>query len=145
MPRQAKSIVIQRPVEDVFAYMDDVSREPEWQPQLIEAEQIPSGPAAVGTKRRYVSDFLGKRVENTYVVKVYEPNTRLVVKTTTDSVLDATSDIRWEAVPEGTRVTMALDGRPRGALRFVPARVMESTFEKEVATTLKRLKERLEA
>lgn len=145
MPRQAKSIVIQRPVEDVFAYMDDVSREPEWQPQLIEAEQIPSGPATVGTKRRYVSEFLGKRVENTYVVKVYEPNTRLVVKTTTDSVLDATSDIRWEAVPEGTRVTMALDGRPRGALRFVPARVMESTFEKEVATTLKRLKERLEA
>jgi len=145
MPRQAKSIVIQRPVEDVFAYMDDVSREPEWQPQLIEAEQIPSGPATVGTKRRYVSEFLGKRVENTYVVKVYEPNTRLVVKTTTDSVLDATSDIRWEAVPEGTRVTMALDGRPRGALRFVPARVMESTFEKEIATTLKRLKERLEA
>ncbi len=145
MPKQAKSIVIQRPVEDVFAYMDDVSREPEWQPQLIEAEQIPSGPATVGTKRRYVSEFLGKRVENTYVVKVYEPNTRLVVKTTTDSVLDATSDIRWEAVPEGTRVTMALDGRPRGALRFVPARVMESTFEKEIATTLKRLKERLEA
>ena len=145
MPRQAKSIVIQRPVEDVFAYMDDVSREPEWQPQLIEAEQIPSGPATVGTKRRYVSEFLGKRVENTYVVKVYEPNTRLVVKTTTDSVLDATSDIRWEAVPEGTRVTMALDGRPRGALRFVPARVMESTFEKEIATTLKMLKERLEA
>lgn len=145
MPKQSKSIVIQRPVEDVFAYMDDVSREPEWQPQLIEAEQIPSGPAAVGTKRRYVSHFLGKRLENTYVVKVYEPNTRLVVKTTKDSVLDATSDIRWEAVPEGTRVTMALDGRPKGALRFVPARVMESTFEKEVATTLKRLKERLEA
>jgi uncharacterized membrane protein len=145
MPRQAKSIVIRRPVEDVFAYMDDVSREPEWQPQLIEAEQIPAGPTVVGTRRRYVSDFLGKRLENTYVVKVYEPNSRLVVQTTKGSILDATSDVRWEAVPEGTRVTMTLDGRPKGALRFVPARMLESTFEKEVSTTLKKLKERLEA
>ena len=145
MPVQARSIVIRRPVDEVFAYMDDVSREPEWQPQLIEAEQLPPGPTTVGTRRRYVSEFMGKRLENTYVVKVYEPNRRLVVESTSDSVLDATSDIRWEPVDEGTRVTMALDGRPRGALRFLPARVLESTFENEVVTTLKRLKERLEA
>ena len=30
--------------------MDDVSREPEWQPQLIEAEQIPAGATGVGTQ-----------------------------------------------------------------------------------------------
>ena len=88
MTRQAKSIVIRRPVEEVFAYMDDVQREPEWQPQLNEAEQIPAGPTAVGTRRRYVSEFMGKRLENTYVVEVYEPNERLVVTTTKDSVLD---------------------------------------------------------
>jgi len=144
MPTQAKSIVIRRPVEEVFAYMDDVRREPEWQPQLIEAEQTPAGPTTVGTKRRYVSDFMGKRLENTYVVKTYQPNERLVVETTRDSVLDATSDIRWESVPEGTRVTMALEGRPKGVLRFVPASLLESTFEKEITTTLERLKERLE-
>lgn len=144
MVRRAKSIVIHRPVDDVFEYMNDVSREPEWQPQLIEAEQSPAGATAVGSRRRYVSEFMGKQLVNTYVVKVYEPNTRLVVETTKDSVLDATSEILWEAVPEGTRVTMVLEGRPKGALRFVPASILESTFEKEVMTTLKRLKERLE-
>jgi len=145
MARCAKSIVINRPVDDVFEYMNDVRREPEWQPQLIEAEQSPAGPTAVGSRRRYVSEFMGKRLVNTYVVKIYEPNDRLVVETTKDSVLDASSEIRWEAVPEGTRVTMALDGRPKGALRFVPASILESTFENEVVTTLKRLKERLES
>jgi len=145
MARCAKSIVINRPVDDVFEYMNDVRRELEWQPQLIEAEQSPAGPTAVGSRRRYVSEFMGKRLVNTYVVKIYEPNDRLVVETTKDSVLDASSEIRWEAVPEGTRVTMALDGRPKGALRFVPASILESTFENEVVTTLKRLKERLES
>lgn len=144
MVRRAKSIVIHRPVDDVFEYMNDVSREPEWQPQLIEAEQSPAGATEVGSRRRYVSEFMGKQLVNTYVVKVYEPNTRLVVETTKDSVLDATSEILWETVPEGTRVTMVLEGRPKGALRFVPASILESTFEKEVMTTLKRLKERLE-
>jgi len=145
MARCAKSIVINRPVDDVFEYMNDVRRELEWQPQLIEAEQSPAGPTAVGSRRRYVSEFMGKRLVNTYVVKIYEPNDRLVVETTKDSVLDASSEIRWEAVPEGTRVTMALDGRPKGALRFVPASILESTFENEVVTTLNRLKERLES
>lgn len=144
MPKQAKSIIIERPVEEVFAYMDDVKREPEWQPQLLEAEQTPAGPTAVGSTRRYVSEFLGKRLENTYVVQRYEPNERLVVETTKDSVMDATSEIRWERVPEGTRVTMSLDGRPKGALRFVPKAILESTFEKEVVATLTRLKKQLE-
>ena len=145
MARHAQSIVINRPVDDVFEYMNDVRREPEWQPQFIEAEQSPAGPTAVGSTRRYVSEFMGKRLVNTYVVKIYEPNARLVVETTKDSVLDASSEILWEEVPEGTRVTMALDGRPKGALRFVPASILESTFEKEVVTTLKRLRERLES
>ena len=91
MARCAKSIVINRPVDDVFEYMNDVRRELEWQPQLIEAEQSPAGPTAVGSRRRYVSEFMGKRLVNTYVVKIYEPNDRLVVETTKDSVLHASS------------------------------------------------------
>ena len=144
MPSHEASVVIRRPVEDVFAYMDDVEHEQEWQPQLVEVEQIPEGPTRVGTRRRYVSEFLGKRLENTYVVLAYEPNRRVALQTTPDSVLDAASEIRWEAVDEGTRVTMTVDGRASGPLRFVPTRLLEATFEKEVRGALARLKERLE-
>lgn len=139
-----KSILIARPLEEVFAYMDDVSLEHEWQPQLLEAEQTPPGTTAVGTRRRYVSDFLGRRVTNTYVVELYEPGRRVVLQSTPDSVVRARTDIRWEAVGEGTRVTMALEGTPTGVLRFVPKALLEATFEKEVASTLERLKARLE-
>ncbi len=144
MARHEQSVIIRRPVADVFAYMDDITRETEWQSQLVEAEQTPAGPTAVGTRKRYVSQFLGKRLENTYVVKVYERNRRLVAESTPDSVLSATSDLRWEEVPEGTRVTMALEGKASGPLRFIPAAMLEATFEKEVGTTLARLKDRLE-
>ena len=145
MPSHEQSIVIRRPVAEVFTYMDDISREREWQPQLLEADQTPPGPTAVGSRKRYVSEFMGIRLENTYVVKVYEPNRRLVCESTPDSILNATSDLRWEEAEGGTRVTMALEGKPSGALRFVPGRMLEATFEKEVRTTLARLKDQLEA
>jgi len=142
--RYEKSVIIRQPVETVFAYMDDISRESEWQPQLVEAEQLPPGPTAVGSRKRYVSEFLGKRLENTYVVLTYEPNARLVCETTPDSVLSATSDVRWEPVEGGTRVTMAVDGSASGPLRFIPTRMIEAKFAAEVDATLSRLKERLE-
>ena len=138
------SVVIDRPVKDVFEYMDDISREHEWQPQLVEAEQIPPGPAVVGTQRRYVSDFMGRRVENTYVIRTYEPNQRIVLETTEDSSLRATTEIRWRSASGGTEVTMSFDGTPTRALRFLPRRMLEATFDKEVKSALARLKERLE-
>lgn len=145
MPRKEVSIVIQRPLEEVFAYMDDVSHEPEWQPQLIEAEQTPPGPSRAGTRRRYVTEFLGKRLENTYVVLGHEPNRRVVLQTTPDSALEASSEIRWEEVDGGTRVTIILEGRAKGPLRFVPDALLEASFDRELRSALARLKEQLEA
>ena len=144
MPEGAASIFIGRPVEEVFAYMNDVSREHEWQPQLREAAQSPPGPPRVGTERRYVSEFMGRRVENTYVIRAYEPNRRLVLETTPDSSLSAKTEVRWVPAEGGTEVAMSIEGSPKGPLKFVPRRLLEATFEKEVERTLSLLKERLE-
>ena len=144
MPSHTESVLIRRPVAEVFAYMDDIDREREWQPQLLEAEQSPPGPTQVGTRRRYVSDFMGRRLENTYLVTVYEPDQRLVCESAPGSALQATSEIQWEAVDGGTLVTMGLEGSPSGALRFVPGKLLEGVFRKEVESALARVKEILE-
>lgn len=144
MPRYEASIVIARPVSRVFAYMDDITREHEWQPHLVEAEQIPDGPTTVGTLKRYVSEFMGKKLRNTYVVQAYEPDRRVVCESTEDSVLSATTEIRWENAGGATRVTMSMDGSASGPLRLVPARVLEKKFAQEVDGALERLKLRLE-
>jgi uncharacterized membrane protein len=144
LPKRVK-IDIERPLEDVYRYMNDVEREPEWQPNLREAEQLPPGPVAVGSRRRYVSDFMGRTVENSYVVRALEPNRRLVLEATRDSALEATSEVTWEPIAGGTRVTMSVDGRPRGALRLIPRALLERTFERELRATLERLKRVLES
>ena len=138
-------IVIQRPVSDVFTYMDDVSREREWQPGILDARKEPPGPTNIGSRKSYVSEFMGRRIENTYVTRVFEPNRHVIYETTPDSVLLARAELRWEPAGSGTRVTMSFDGKVRGPLRFVPQRILEAAYRKEMEKTLELLKARLES
>ena len=125
--------------------MDDVTREHEWQPSLLEASQDPPGATRVGTQKRYVSEFLGKRVENTYEAIEVQPGRRVVYRTTRDSTLQATSVVEWDDAGSDTRVTLTVDGKPTGVLRFVPKRVVEEASLRQLRDTLVRLKECLES
>jgi carbon monoxide dehydrogenase subunit G len=145
MTAYQESIIVERSPEAVFAYMDDVARESEWQPNIRQAELIPAGTPAVGAKKRYVSEFLGRRLENTYVVREYEPGRRVVYESTPDSAIKAKAKIDLEPVEGGTRVTMAFEGEVGGLLRLVPKSVLERVSRSELQASLRRLKQRLEA
>lgn len=136
--------VINRPLEEVFDYMQDISREYEWQPNLREAEQIPEGTPGVGTKRRYVSEFMGHRFENIYVNTIYEPYRRVAYTTAPESDTRATGEVVWEAVEGGTRVTMRVEADVGGVFKLVPKGIITSVGKKELADSLARLKALLE-
>lgn len=145
MLKYEESIVIQCPVEEVFRYMQDIHREQEWQPNLREAEQTPDGEPRVGTVRRYVSEFMGRRFENVYVNTVYEPNHKVAYKTAPESDAQAVGEVIWENVEGGTRVTMRVEADVGGLLRFVPNHLIASVAKKELLDTLTRVKSLLEA
>ena len=137
-------VVIASPISRVFTYMDDVSREREWQPSIVEAYKDPPGETALGTRKRYMSEFMGRRMENTYVTTLFEPNQRVSYETTPDSVLRAKVELSFEPVGAGTKVTMAFRGKLTGPLRFIPQSVLEGVYHKELKSTLALLKQRLE-
>jgi carbon monoxide dehydrogenase subunit G len=145
MSRQSASIVITRTPQEVFDYMDDVSREQEWQPSLRSAEQDPSGPSREGTKKRYVSEFMGRELRNTYVVVEVRQGKKLVCETTKDSAVNARTEVICEPSGGGTKVTMVVEGKPKGFMKFMPATVLEAAYQKELTSALARLKARLEA
>ena len=137
-------IVIARPVSTVFSYMDDVNREGEWQPGIIEAHKDPPGETAVGTRKRYVSEFMGRRIENSYVTTLFERDERIFYETTPGSVLQAKVELHFEPEGAGARVTMAFRGQLTGPLRFIPQGILEGAYRKEMKSILDLLKQRLE-
>ncbi len=144
MREHTHSVYIERPVEDVFAFMDNVALEPEWQPSLTSASSEPAGPTTVGTKKLYTSVVLGKKVKNTYVTTVFEKNKRIVYETTPDSTLSGAALFTWESMGLGTLVTISVRGEPKGALRLVPKKMLDRYSETEMEASLQRLKAILE-
>src|SRR3954464_15640233 len=71
--------VIARPRAEVAAYASDPSHAPEWYENIKAVEWEP--PLAVGSELGFVAQFLGRRLEYTYIVRELVPGERLVMST----------------------------------------------------------------
>jgi uncharacterized protein YndB with AHSA1/START domain len=108
MIRAEWSGTIDRPIEEVFAYIGDQTNTPAWQAGLVEVRRTTEGPIGVGTKHTFVRTFMRRRMEadNEYVA--YEPNKRIAFKTTSGPVRVEASYV-FESVGDGTRVTSLVE------------------------------------
>ena len=77
MIRVESGVKIQRPANEVFAYIANFENNTRWQSGMIEARFTSPGPLAVGSTYAQVASFLGRRIESTFEVVAYEPG-RLV-------------------------------------------------------------------
>lgn len=113
------SVVIERPAADVFAYVSDPANERHWHTDVVEGDQISPGPVAVGTRFRWVMNFMGKR-ETSMRVTRYEPGT-LIELTTEKPVLGLSPTIVYVTEPaeHGTKFTRSLDMTFPIVLRFM--------------------------
>ena len=59
MTKIERSIVINRPVEEVFAAYTNLENHPKWHPGILEAVKTPDGPIGVGTTWRIARKVLG--------------------------------------------------------------------------------------
>ncbi len=67
-----KSAVINRPVEEVFAYVTDVENEPQWISEVAEVRKTSDGPMGVGSTYDNIVHFLGRRIVDPHEVIQYE-------------------------------------------------------------------------
>ena len=106
MPSVRFTGVIARPVREVFAFATDPSKHPQWQKGVVEAALVSEPPVAIGSMGREVRVFLGKRVETTYRVTVFEPERRFRTESVSGPV-PGEIGAQFEALDDGTtRVTL---------------------------------------
>src|SRR5437588_9568279 len=73
--------VINRPVEEVFAFVEKVENVPTYNPAVREARQTSDGPIAIGAVAVMTGQFLGRGFETTWEIVDYKANERLATKT----------------------------------------------------------------
>ena len=100
------SVVIHRPVAEVFAILSNLENNMRWRSGMIAAEKISTGPIGVGTTYRMINSLFGRQVEGQAVVTEYELNRKYA--TVNKSGLPIETKRTFESVHGGTRVTFAV-------------------------------------
>ena len=77
-----QSIVINRPTEDIFAYLSNLENLSDWSSVIIFTQATSSGVTGVGTTAKSTVRFLGNRSEMTLEVVECEPACFLTIKST---------------------------------------------------------------
>ena len=129
------SVVINRPVEEVFAFANDLESDPQWMAAVSERKKTSEGPVGVGTTFRDTGQLLGRQIENNYEITEYEPNMKFGIKSVSGSIpVEAT--MTYEPVAGGTRVTQAGEAEVAGLFKLsepIVARMMKRQFDADLA------------
>jgi carbon monoxide dehydrogenase subunit G len=112
------SVLIQRPIEEVFAVMTNVENTGKWFPGDVEEWWTSPPPHGVGSTRRARVKMGFMTTENDAVATVYEPPHRAVMKGTSSNA-PFEADLQFEAVEGGTRVDSRIEMTFRGPVRLI--------------------------
>jgi carbon monoxide dehydrogenase subunit G len=145
MPAVEESILIDRPAEDVFAFVTTPENDRLWSSTAVEREREGDEPIRVGSKIRAVDKFLGRKLESTFHVTEYEPSRRSSVRI--DGPVKAEGSYFLEPADGGTRFRWRMDAE-RGLGGVYLGRVTDPLvtmiFRRRLRGDLRRLKQVLE-
>jgi Polyketide cyclase / dehydrase and lipid transport len=137
------TLTIQRPVEDVFAFLADFENIPTWNYAIVETKKTSPGPVGVGTSYRQLRSMPDRREEG-FEVTVFEPASRLEVH---GDIGPFTATISYLLAPvgDGTQLINVVElESASGPLRLL-APLATSRVKAAVAANLNTLKKLLEA
>jgi uncharacterized protein YndB with AHSA1/START domain len=139
------TVEIDRPPQEVFAYVSDMARHPEWQEKLLTATVEGEGPIRVGTRVKQTRRVGGGTRTFTLEVTEHDPPNRLAFRGI-DGPVRPQGKITFEPLDGGqrTRYSAQLDFEGRGpGVLFAP--LVRRDARKQLPDSLQRLKQKLEA
>jgi uncharacterized protein YndB with AHSA1/START domain len=118
MVDRSDSIMIDRPVEEVFAYVTDTSNDPAWHTDILEARRAADGPIGTGTRwHTRFKPFMGVSEGDQEVVAI-EPN-RMEVQRGVAGPMNVTLTYLFEPADGGTRFTRRVQIKMSGIMRLM--------------------------
>jgi uncharacterized membrane protein len=143
MAKMQASVVIDRPLAEVFAYVMDTSTWPKWEEGLLEAEQTSEAPVGTGTTFRGTNQMMGQKMEWTSEITEYEANKQVGHKIISGP-MSVQQILTFDPADAGTRFTLVAEGDTGGFFK-VAEPLVNRMMKKQMEGNLARLKDILES
>jgi uncharacterized membrane protein len=134
---------IQRPLEEVFAFMSNLEHEVQWRPSLVEVKVTSGLPLRQGSTYRYVAKMMGRQLETGGEITAFEPNKGWSFKSTSGP-FQGGGFVALESADGGTKVTLGGEGELGGLFNLAEP-LMRGMMEKQFEADLANLKRLLES
>ena len=136
------TIFIDRPQQEVFDFVSNPANNPKWQGNFISAEWTSDNPVGVGSTQHSVSRFLGREMEATAEITVWDPPNQFSFRLP-EGPYPAEGTNIFEPKGDGTQVTQKGTGEPGGFFKLAEGLVGKQ-LNKQLETNLSALKLLLE-
>ncbi len=138
-----KSIIIHRPVEEVFTYVSDLTHSAEWQTGLLEVRKTTDSPLGVGTRYRFVRIFMGRKMEASNEIVEFVPNAKVAFRTISGPIpLEAS--YHFEPIGRDTQLTSKIEMQPKGFVSLAEP-LIAASLKREMGANFGGLRELLES
>jgi uncharacterized protein YndB with AHSA1/START domain len=135
------TVDVARPPQDVFDYLSDLERLPEWQSSAIASRA--DGPLARGSRVVEKRRIMGREIENELEVTAYEPPRRLALKALRGPVRFT---VDHELVEDAGATSLHVVAEAAtGRLMKLAHPLLARTAEEELRSDFERLKQLLES
>ena len=129
MPSAQRSVVINRPVDKVFAFFTDPSNELTWRTHLKEATA--QGPIGVGSRVHQVVKGPGRGIPANIEVTAFEQSSRYGFRVVAGPVRPV-GEFTFVAEDGGTTVSLSLSAELTGLKKLVMSRAVQRSMDAEV-------------
>lgn len=136
------SILVYRPIQQVFDFISTAENDFEWQYGTLASAQVSEGATRIGAFFRSVGHLMGRRIQGTYEVTEYEANKTYGFKSHTGP-LQLQTLYTFEIAQGSTKVSVSTQAN---AVNFfkIPESILEKQLKKQLKENLVMLKGILE-
>ena len=146
MARIESSVVIGRPLDDVYAYVSDLENDAKWQTGIEESRFTSGGPDQVGSIGRKVSRFLGRRIESTWEIAAADEGEgyKTVTIKSKSGPFPYEGTYHLESAEDATRLTLVGDADVGGFFKLGEP-ILVRVARRQTESELQKLKDILES
>jgi uncharacterized protein YndB with AHSA1/START domain len=137
------TIVIDRPVEEVFEFVSDASNDRLWETGVEAC--VPDGEAKLGQQRDVTMVTFGRRYQGEAEVTDFEQDQRLTIEIKSGLPVKGESDFQFDSVNGSTELTYSMRAKPVNRIFSVIQPVMGWMLQRQWENDLLTLKKLLES
>ncbi len=138
----AHSVEVPRPPADVFPWLLDEEKVPQWTGHLTRYERVDGGELGAGSRVRQVLEVSGRTIDVELEVTAYQPPSGAQTRFSTHGI-EVVSSYALEAAGAGTRLTQTIEAKPSGLTARMLVPVLQPRLEEKLTQDLERLRETL--